>query len=206
MISTIFGSRLRSKVIGWLFSHPEERYFVRQLEGILGEDSTNLSRELARLAEAGVLTCEVEGRQKYYAANANCPIFEELKGIAVKTAGVADVLRKALAPIRDRILVAFLYGSQASGKFDARSDVDVMIVGPATFAEVADATYRLEEKLGRDVNTTTYPEEEFREKAVSGHYFVANVLRGPKIFLIGDERDLAAMGAQPVADEASARP
>ena len=202
MISAIFGSKLRSKVIGWLFSHPQQRCFVRQLGGILGEDSTNLSRELARLAQAGVLTCEVEGRQKYYAANAKCPIFEELKGIAVKTEGVADVLREALAPIRDRILVAFIYGSQASGTFGTYSDVDVMIVGEATFAEVVDATRGLVDKLGRDVNTTTYPLEEFREKVAEDHYFVADVMRGPKIFIIGDARELAAVAGERVGSEA----
>ncbi len=201
MIPAILGSKLRSKVIGWLFSHPGERYFVRQLEGLLGEDSTNLSRELARLAEAGILTRKVEGRQKYYAANAECAIFEELKGIAVKTTGVADVLREALSPIRDRIRVAFIYGSQADGTFRTDSDVDVMIVGLATFAEVAQAAYGIEGKLGRDVNTTTYPEEEFRQKVADGHYFVADVMRGPKVFIIGDARELAAVAGERVGSE-----
>ena len=86
----IFGSRLRSKAIGWLFSHPEERFHVRRLGAILAEDSTNLSRGLARLAKEGLLVATAEGRQKYYQANAGCPIFAELKGIAVKTGDVTE--------------------------------------------------------------------------------------------------------------------
>jgi len=49
MLTNLLRSRLRAKVLGWLFSHPDERYFVRQLTGLLKEDSTNISRELARL-------------------------------------------------------------------------------------------------------------------------------------------------------------
>jgi DNA-binding transcriptional ArsR family regulator len=54
MLHDLFGSRLRAKALGWLLTHPDERYFVRQLTGILGEDSTNLSRELSRLARMGI--------------------------------------------------------------------------------------------------------------------------------------------------------
>ena len=202
MLAELMGSRARAKIIGLLFSHPDERFFVRQIEGLVGEDSTNLSRELARLAGMGVLSCRTEGRQKYYQADRKCPVFEELKGLAVKTMGVADVLREALAPIRDRIRVAFIYGSQASGTFGTRSDVDVMIIGPATFAEVVHATRSLLVKLRREVNTTTYPPEEFREKVADGHYFIADVMRGPKIFTIGDARELAAVAGERVASEA----
>ena len=206
MLAELMGSKVRSKVIGLLFCHPSERFFVRQIEGIVGEDSTNLSRELARLAELGVLAGEAEGRQKYYRANGKCPIFEELRGLAVKTVGVADVLREALGPLKDRIAVAFIYGSQASGDFGPSSDVDVMIIGRATFGEVVAATSGLREKLRREVNTTTYPPEEWREKAVLRHYFVVNVLAGPKVFLIGDERELAELAGERLAEEAPGNP
>jgi uncharacterized protein len=197
--SSIFGSRLRARAIGWLFSHPGERYFVRQLEALLGEDSTNLSRELARLAEDGVLISETEGRQKYFQANPGCAIFEELKGIAVKTTGVADVLREALTPLRDRIRVAFIYGSQASGTFDAHSDVDVMIIGEVGFSEQEAAMTGVRERLRREVSVTGYPPEEFRRKVAEDHHFVMNVLAGPKVFLIGDARELEAVAGQRMA-------
>lgn len=80
MLDKLIGSGLRVKLLGWLFTHHDERYFVRQLTGLLREDSTNISRELARLEKLGILTCEKEGRQKYYQANPRCPIFNELQG------------------------------------------------------------------------------------------------------------------------------
>ena len=85
-------------MLGWLFTHPDERYFVRQLTVLLGEDSTNVSRELARLEKTGILILTTEGKQKYYKVNAQNPIFNELHGLIRKTVGVADVLRLALAP------------------------------------------------------------------------------------------------------------
>ena len=51
----IFGSWIRAKILGWLFTHPDESFFVRQMAMILGEDPTNVSREMAKLEELGVL-------------------------------------------------------------------------------------------------------------------------------------------------------
>ena len=129
MLSQLLGSGLRAKVLAWMFSHPKERFFVRQLESLLEVDSANLSRELVRLAELDILTCQVEGRQKYYQANAACPVFSELQGLVVKTEGLADLLRYALQPLEDEIEFAFVFGSMASGEATANSDVDLMILG-----------------------------------------------------------------------------
>lgn len=193
MLHILLGSKLRANVLAWLLCHPDERYFVRQLESILGEDSTNLSRELAQLAELGILVSQTEGRQKYYQADKHCPIFPELQGLAIKTVGVADVLRAALADLTGRIQVAFVYGSFAQGQPRAGSDVDLMVVGDVTFAEVVAALREAQQKLGREVNPTVYPPEELREKVAADHHFVNAVLRGPKILLIGDEDDLAGV-------------
>jgi DNA-binding transcriptional ArsR family regulator len=190
VIERLFGSKLRAKLLGWLMTHPEERYFVRQLTAILHEDSTNVSRELARLARMGLLTCRQEGRQKYYQANRQCPVFEELQGLAVKTIGLGDVLRAALEPIAGRIRVAFLFGSFAQRKETADSDVDLLAVGEVGSAEMAKALRPARAKLSREINVTVYPPREFSAKAKAGHHFIAQVLKGDKIYLVGSEDDL----------------
>jgi DNA-binding transcriptional ArsR family regulator len=108
----LFGSRLRSKVLGWFFTHVDERFFVRQLESLLNEDPTNLSRELSRLESLKILVSEREGRQKYFRVNKGSPFFEEMKGLILKTAGVAGVIKTALERIGG-IKYAFVYGSFA---------------------------------------------------------------------------------------------
>ena len=190
MLETILGSKLRAKVLGWLFTHPDERYFVRQLTALLGEDSTNVSRELARLEKTGVLILTTEGKQKYYQANRESPVFNELHGLIVKTVGVADVLRTALTPAIGRINVAFIFGSIARSADDRKSDIDVMVVGAISFGDIVNLLSTAEEKLRREVNAVVYPISEFKQKVRHDHHFVKTVLEGEKIFLIGDEGEL----------------
>ena len=193
MLETLLGSKLRGKVMGWLFTHPDERYFVRQLTSLLREDSTNVSRELIRLEKTRILVSTKEGKQKYYQANRKSPIYDELHGLIIKTTGVVDVLRSALAPSAERIKVAFIFGSIASGNEDKASDIDVMVVGNISFGDVVSLLSSAEEKLGREANAVVYPITEFKQKVREDHHFVKTVLEGEKIFLIGDEDELARL-------------
>ena len=190
MLETILGSKLRSKVLGWLFTHPDERYFVRQLTSLLKEDSTNVSRELIRLEKTGVLVSTKEGKQKYYQANRKSPIYDELHGLIIKTTGVADVLRSALAPATERIKVAFVFGSIASGNEDKASDIDMIIIGEISFGDVSSLLHEAEEQLGREINPVVYSQQEFNTRVAQQQNFVTNVLNNEKIFIIGDEYEL----------------
>ncbi len=193
MLTELLGSKLRAKVFGWLFAHTDERYFGRQLAEILNEDSTNVSRELTRLAKLGILVCQTEGRQKYYQVNKACPVFVELRGLVLKTAGLVDILREALRPLSKKIKIAFIYGSFASNSTKTGSDVDVMVIGSCDFGEVVDALSKAQERIGREINPSVYPADEFKRKVGAEHHFLRTVLAGPKIFLIGDENELKGL-------------
>jgi len=196
MLETLLGSKLRAKVLGWLFSHPDERYFVRQLTALVNEDSTNVSRELARLERTGILVSTTEGKQKYYQANRKSPLFDELHGLMLKTVGVADVLRSALVPAQEKIKAAFIFGSIAAGNENRRSDIDVVVIGRVSFEEVVSLLSPAEEKLKREVNPVVYPVAEFKKKVKEGHHFVKTVLEDQKIFLIGDEDELTKLAGK----------
>jgi predicted nucleotidyltransferase len=103
---------------------------------------------------------------------------------------VADVLRTTLKGLADRIQVALIHGSVAKGTARADSDVDVLLVGAVSFAEVVAALKDAQIQLNRDVNPSVYPVKEYRRKLQEGHHFLTAVLRGPKIFLIGGEDEL----------------
>jgi predicted nucleotidyltransferase len=199
MLETLLGSKLRAKVLGWLFSHPDERYFVRQLTTLVKEDSTNVSRELDRLEKTGILITTTEGKQKYYQANRESPFFDELHGLIVKTTGVADVLRSALVPAQGQVKVAFIFGSIASGNERRRSDIDVMVVGKISFEKVVSLLSPAEEKLRREVNPIVYPVAEFKKKVKEDHHFVKTVLEDEKIFLIGNEGELRRLAGKRTA-------
>ena len=127
-------------------------------------------------------------------------MFEEIKGLVIKTAGVADVLRTALAPLGDRIRIAFVFGSVARGQQRAQSDVDLFIVGEVAFGEVVSSLADAQVRLQREINPTVYPPEEFSRKLSTGHHFLRNVLRREKVFLIGDQRELARLAEKRLAD------
>ena len=190
LLPDLLGSRLRAKVLGWLFTHADESFFVRQLTAVLGLDSANLSRELARLEKMGLLVSTTSGKQKYYQANQKSPIFNELHSLMVKTVGAVDILRSALETVGKQINIAFIFGSIASRMEDRASDIDVMIIGDISIEDAIDVFSSAEKTLGREVNSVVYPVEEFRQKVKSDHHFVKTVLEGEKVFLIGDENEL----------------
>jgi len=193
MLETLLGSRLRAKVLGWLFSHPDERYFVRQLTALVKEDSTNLSRELARLEKTGILVTTTEGKQKYYQANRQSPIFNELHGLILKTVGVADIIKKALEPRMADIKLAFIFGSVAKRAENRFSDIDLLVVGDITFGEVVDLISTAEGALNRELNPVVYTLAEFNKRLSENHYFIRDILSGDKIFVVGDENELKSL-------------
>lgn len=197
-LSDILFSGYRRQVLGLLLLHPEMQCHVREIARLTGTSAGTLHKELARLAQAGVLRRTEQGKQVYYAANRDCPIFEELASILRKTSGLADVLAQALAPIVARIEFAFVYGSLARGSERAGSDVDVLLVGEPGFADVVRLLHPAQATLGREINPKVYSRAEWDRKLRANDPFVREVLNNPKIFLIGNERDIAeSAGHQP---------
>jgi len=189
LASQLLGST-RSAVLGALFLHPESALHVRELARVTGASPGSLHRELRTLAELGLLERGESGRQVFYRANRTSPVFDEIAGLLRKTSGLADVLREALAPLAARIAVALVYGSVAAGQEGPRSDVDVMVLGQAGFAEVVGALAPVQEALRREVNPTVMTRAEFARRRKARDGFVATLLREPKIWLIGDNHDL----------------
>jgi len=193
VLGTLLGSKLRAKVLGWLFTHPDEHYFVRQLTALLAEDSTNVSRELARLEKTGILVSTTEGKQKYYQANRQSPLFNELHGLMLKTVGVADIIKKALEPRMADIKLAFIFGSVAKKAENRFSDIDLLVVGDITFGEVVDLISTAEGALNRELNPVVYTLAEFNKRLSENHYFIRDILSGDKIFVVGDENELKSL-------------
>lgn len=189
----------RRKVLAMLLGHPDERFYTRELARMTGVAVGALQRELTRLTSAGILMRSVRGNQVYYQANAQCPVFDELAGICAKTFGLADLLRAALSPLSAEISIAFVYGSAAGGVLRQSSDVDLLVVGEITFARLVAALAPVQERLAREVNPTVYPAAEFGRRVRERQHFLTSVLGGPKIFLIGDERELAGLAEERLA-------
>jgi len=190
----LFGST-RREVLALLLGRPDEHFYLREILRAAGGGSGAVQRELRQLVEAGLVEREARGRQVYFSANKDAAIFPELQTIIEKTAGAVDVLRAKLAslPTERHIDVAFIFGSVASGKKSARSDVDVLIVGDVTLADILPAVRAAEARLGREVNPSVYPMKEFRDKVKHGTPFIKRILAGPKLFVVGDDHELGRL-------------
>ena len=195
---TLFG-KTRRAVLSLLYSQVDDAFYLRQIVRAAGVGLGAVQRELKQLSDAGIIQRIVRGHQVYYQANPRCPVFAELKSLVVKTVGVGAALQAALAPLGDRVNVAFIYGSIARSEEHRDSDVDVLVVGKATFAEIVSSLSEAQKAIGREINPTVYPPAEFRSKVAAGHHFLSTVLRGPMLFLIGDKHELARLAQKPLA-------
>lgn len=189
LCSGIF-SKTRQAVLALLYGRANTSFYTKQVLDAVKIGRGTVQRELKNLTDNGIIIREVQGRQVYYRANEKCPIFNELKSIVTKTFGVADVLRQSLTHGKNKIQVAFIFGSVARSTDDLKSDLDLMIVGSSTFGDVVSLIKPAELKLGREINPVVYPVAEFKKKVKEDHHFVMTVLEEEKIFVIGDEDEL----------------
>ena len=186
-------SKGRQRVLGVLFGNPGRSFYANEVITLVGSGTGAVQRELIRLEATGLVTVTRVGKQKHYQANAAAPVFEELRGLVLKTSGLADVLRAALAPLTGQIGAAFVYGSVAKKQDTAKSDIDLMVVSDSlTYADIFAALEDSTNRLGRKVNPTVYPPQELAKRRKQGNAFVTRVLAQPKIWLIGAERDITA--------------
>ena len=184
-------SGTQQRVLGFLFGQPERRFYATELINLAGVGSGAVQRELARLAQTGLVTVKPVGNQKHYQANPASPIYEELCGMVRKTVGLAEPLRAALAPLATQIKAAFVYGSVAKKEDTASSDIDLMLVSDTlTFSDTILALQAATELLGREVNPNIFTTQDFAKRLKEGGSFVSRVMAQPKVWLIGEEHDL----------------
>ena len=198
-LSSVLFGKTRRAILSLLFTHTEEAFYLREIVNAVGAGLGAAQREVEQLSRVGIIKRMVRGRHVYFQANTECPIFEEIKSLIIKTAGAADVLKAAFAPLADRIKIAFIYGSFAKGDEHQSSDLDILVVGDITFAEVSSVLSQAQEKLGREINPAVFPPDEFQSKLKSSDHFLKTVLAGKKIFFIGDESELARLGKKRLA-------
>ena len=183
--------KVRQRVLAVLFGTPDRSFYANEVIALAQSGKGAVQRELAGLSEAGLLTVSRQGNQKHYQANAAAPVFAELRGLVLKTMGLADVLRAALAPLGNEISIAFVFGSIAKQTDTAQSDVDLLVVSDSLgyadlFAALEDAT----RTLGRTINPAIYTLDEFAERLQGDNAFVHRAMQQPKIWLKGQETTL----------------
>jgi predicted nucleotidyltransferase len=183
----------QQRVLGLIFGQPERSFTLAELFVLARAGRGAVQRELRRLVESGLVAqAELDGRKRYR-ANADAPIYEELRALVGKLFGIEKIVRAALEPLRDRIELALLYGSIAKGTAGAQSDIDVLIVADdVTLEDVFAALESAEQELARKINPTLYTKDDFARRQREHHPFVTRVLAGKNQVLFEARADSAA--------------
>jgi DNA-binding transcriptional ArsR family regulator len=182
--------KTRQGILAAMFVQPEKAWYVSELARRMRVPSSSLQRDLRDLTKAGILKNHRQGQMAFYQANRDSPVFPDLRGLLLKTAGLVDVLADDLKPLAAKLRLAFVYGSIASGQEQSDSDIDLMVVGSVAPAELALPLRHARELLGREIKPTVYAPAEFAKKRAAKEHFLTTVLTKPKLFVIGSKDEL----------------
>ncbi len=182
-------SKIRQGLLTIFFTNPSQKYYLRELQRLLGYSAGSIRRELLRFQKDNLFNTNKVGNLLFYSINTSHPLFKELKSIVSKTVGVEGSLKKVLSSING-IKIAFIYGSFASKKEKSASDIDLMVIGNPNTSSLNEKIAELEKRLKREINPTIYSLQEYRVKKRAKSGFIMDLLKNPKIILIGKENDL----------------
>jgi len=191
-LSDILSSRVRAEIFRLLFGLDEKEVHLREMERQASLSLGTIRQDLQKLVKLDLVTTRRDGNRLYYRANTEHPLYPDIRKLVLKTAGLVEILKSVLD--REGVKVAFVFGSLASSKEKAASDVDLMVIGAVGLRALSSWLSGVSDQIGREINPHTLTVEEFRHRKEKGDHFLSNVLESPKLFIVGNENDLTAMG------------
>ena len=192
-LAELLSSKVKAELFRLLFGLKAERLHLRELERRSGLAVATVQQELRRLSRLGLVEAQPDGNRTYYVAREDHPLYPEIRGLVLKTSGLVDLLRNPLEKEKN-IGIAFVFGSFAHSRERAHSDVDLVVIGGVGLRQLMKLLSGVSEKIGRGINPHVFTQAEFRRRKRTGDHFVKSVLAEPRIFIIGGEHELGAMG------------
>ncbi len=194
LLRAFWGSRTLPLLLGYLTERPGEEFTLGQLQADLAANRESLHRALQRALAAGLVSRRRLGNQYLYQADRSSPFYPEVKSLCSKMLGAASTLARALEALgAPRVEQAFIYGSVARAGDDARSDIDVMVLGEATDFELHGVLDGAQERIRRPVNWFGYSRRVIERRLAAGDGFLLEVFGQPKVMLVGSEDQLPAI-------------
>lgn len=186
----LFTSKTLARLLTFFLTRPDESFYQKELMDNTKASLYVVQRELKRLEKAELIKKEPRGNRVYYSANRKHPAFDDLKRVIIKTLWIGEFLRLVLSPLNNRVKFAFIYGSFARSEETLESDIDLLIVGDLKLKEASSVLGPVSRELGREFNPVIYTPDEFQERLKKRNHFITEVIKGKKIFLIGNENDI----------------
>lgn len=189
MFADLITSKSRVTLLNVFLSTPYEMYHVRECVRRTGDEINAVRRELLFLEKHGILQKEQRANRIYYSLDKNYPFYFDLLDIGVKTIGLGDEV------LKNRAKLGKIKYAMFSSKFVRRikknpDDVDFMVIGTVVLPELAALVRVEEQRLGVEINYTAMTEEEFKFRKTRNDPFIAGIMAGGRVMLIGDEETM----------------
>jgi len=177
MLSSLFGSETRVRILNLLIIDSEKKYNLRQLAKELNISTVSARKELNALTEFGLLKTE----EDFWLANKNFIIFSEIKTLLIKAQILSS--QKFIDGLKKVSDLKFL---ALSGVFtsDQEAKTDILIVGKIKRKPFLTLVAGLQADLNREINYTIMDETEFFYRQEVMDIFLYNALAGKIIVLV----------------------
>ncbi len=179
MLEKLFSSSTRADLLALLLNSPEEKFYLREIAGIIHKNPAGVKRELDRLEKLGILKSEKVANLKYFSANTSSPLYHELKRLITKSLGLPGALKAILRG--SGVITAFIYGDYAEGKTKDR--IDLFVVGG--LSNLKQSLKGLEEEFGVTIELKQVSEADYRSLKKQQSETARLLTEGKKIILLG---------------------
>ena len=167
-------SQITKKVLSYFFLNPHKKVYVNALQRQLNVDKRNLVKKLKELTAEGILQDEKEANLRYYSVNESYPLYKEYKRIILKTAGLEKKLKDILKKEK-KVEEAYIYGSYAEDSMDAKSDIDLLVIGNHSILSLQRKINKLEEEIDRQINIINMHRQEYEKRIKSKDPFLESI-------------------------------
>lgn len=189
MFADLITSKSRVTLLNVFLNTPYEMYHVRECVRRTGDEINAVRRELQFLEKHGILQKEQRANRVYYSMDKNYPFYFDLLDMGVKTIGLGNEV------LKNRAKLGKIKYAMFSSKFVRRikkspDDVDFMVIGTVVLPELAALVRAEEQRLGLEINYTAMTEDEFKFRKTRNDPFIAGIIAGGRVMLIGDEETM----------------
>jgi predicted nucleotidyltransferase len=164
LFSGLISSKTRVKLLLRFFFNPAIRSYLRELAKEFNLSTNAVREELNQLTKTNLLKSEKNGRNVYYTANPDHPLFPELKSMVSKVMGLDQVIDGIVNRLGD-LERAYLVGDYAEGK--DTGIIDLILVGNINGHHLADLSKKTERYTKRKIRSLVLSREEFQNLAPS---------------------------------------
>jgi hypothetical protein len=159
LFSGIISSKTRIKLLVRFFFNPAIKSYLRELAKEFDLSTNAVREELNQLTKTNLLKSHKNGRNVYYAANADHPLFPELKSMVSKVMGLDHVIDGIVNRLGD-LERAYLIGDYAEGK--DTGIIDLLLVGNINDHHLADLSKKTERYIQRKIRTLVLDTAEYK--------------------------------------------